>query len=703
MKNFLLLFLLTTSLAQAVDAPAASISVDASKILGPVNRLDFGFNVEGNTYYGFHDLQILPWTTTPIRTGQGLWDPINKRVVPNVAAEARAMGTGNFRFPGGCLAHSWDWKKTVGPILARGQGTPAKPGEWTLGLDEFMDACKELNVEPTITCSDYALPVDQMPQNLADLVEYLNCPATPDHPWAMKRAEWGHPQPWHVKWFELGNESWHGNHALQPRRQFSVQQYADYCAASAKAMKAVDPTIKVGIAIDGWPDEVLKLAGPMADFVIIHTYAPTFNDSMPVPASDANLMLGCMAASQQTEYRLAQMRQKIRTIVGHDLPLAITEYNTGMLNVKPEYRFTLAAALESADMLRFFLQPETNVVMADYFLFINGWMGAIKTQQDHGDPNVVEERPAGAMFHLFGSHFGSQLLATTVDGPRGTYISDIPSMDTAQGPTFQPTRLLRTIPLGSALDFSQLPEGLQGHSNGDGTMEIDLTNYDGWKPYPLGQISIEPRPSMDRSYRLNFDGRVTIEGKLSGAELTLADVSGKGAHSSASEYAGAVFPDWHSFSRTYHPSPQSSTALFCMFQSVGGPVSGTFEIKNLRVEEYASTVYPAYPLITSTASSSPDGSTLYVILFNKSDANAIQTNVALTGFKAASAKLWQVTGPALDATTGVKETTTAAPVPVTGGSITLNLPPYSMSALEVYRAATSAAQVPGHATETASR
>lgn len=75
-------------------------------------------------------------------------------------------------------------------------------------------------------------------------------PATPQYPWAQRRAANGRPEPYHVKYFEIGNESIHGNHANKPFRRYTPEQYVKYFNATVGAMKKVDPSILAGYVMD---------------------------------------------------------------------------------------------------------------------------------------------------------------------------------------------------------------------------------------------------------------------------------------------------------------------------------------------------------------------------------------------------------------------------------------------------------------------
>ena len=371
---FVASFLAVSFLSPLRGQDTASIIVNASKSLGPVNRLVLGQNINAadNARLWSSD------TTDPnlIQRGDGFWDPAKGLPVPLVVNQSKAVGMSTLRYPGGCMAHNFDWRKTVGP--------DAKKNGWLFGLDEYLTLCSAIGAIPVITISDYVLPVEQMPEHAAEMVEYLNAPADAAHPWAMKRREWGHPAPYNVTWFELGNESIHGNHRLLPHRQYTAEQYAAYANATSAALRKVDPRIKIGIVMvpgpgtdvdSDWNQTVIQLAGASANFVVLHMYAPQHVPPTPVDVHVGSMMV----AGEQVEEHLGEYHQMIRRQLGHDLPLAITEFN-GAIEDRP-YRLSYTNALECADLLRIFLKPQLNVALANYWDFLNGPFGMLRTTE----------------------------------------------------------------------------------------------------------------------------------------------------------------------------------------------------------------------------------------------------------------------------------------------------------------------------------
>ncbi|GFZ75708.1 hypothetical protein GCM10008018_20960 [Paenibacillus marchantiophytorum] len=174
--------------AAAADATTTQITVDPSDVMHAIQPGLFGVN-----HRYFVD-------------GVGMWDAKEKRVNPKFDKAVKDIGLKAVRYPGGTTANLFWWKRSIGPTEQRmnqinpylGNG----PEKSNFGLDEGM-RFSESNGYVT----PYVYNVGNgNPQDAADLVEYLNAPADAAHPWAMKRAENGHPAPYNIKDFEIGNE-----------------------------------------------------------------------------------------------------------------------------------------------------------------------------------------------------------------------------------------------------------------------------------------------------------------------------------------------------------------------------------------------------------------------------------------------------------------------------------------------------------------
>lgn len=157
---------------------------------------------------------------------------------PDVVAAVRQMKLPLLRFPGGNFVSGYHWQDGVGPVDQR----PTKPNlAWNMpeynhvGTDEHLAFCKAVGAEPLI-CVNAG---DGTPEEAAAWVQYCN--GGPETKWGALRARNGHPEPYHVKLWEVGNEiygGWQIGHC-------SAEEYARRYVAFARAMLAADPTIEL--------------------------------------------------------------------------------------------------------------------------------------------------------------------------------------------------------------------------------------------------------------------------------------------------------------------------------------------------------------------------------------------------------------------------------------------------------------------------
>ena len=143
------------------------------------------------------------------------------------------------RWPGGNFVSGYRWRDGVGPVDAR----PTKPNRaWggtpepnLFGTDEFITYCQHVGCEPLI-CVNAG---DGTAEEAAAWVEYCNGPA--DTPMGRLRAEKGHPEPYGVRYWEIGNEIF-GRHQIGwTTPAGNVDRFLRFGAA----MRAVDPTIRL--------------------------------------------------------------------------------------------------------------------------------------------------------------------------------------------------------------------------------------------------------------------------------------------------------------------------------------------------------------------------------------------------------------------------------------------------------------------------
>ncbi len=170
--------------------------------------------------------------------GYGLWNVTKDAPYESVVDAGREVGIQSLRFPGGTIANTYDWKRAIGrdrkcQVDGRGSlatGFDAITSGLSFGPDEFMEYVDRVGAEPLIMVPF----VTETPEDAADWVEYMNSPAgDPGNPnggvdWADRRAADGHPAPYGVTRWEIGNEQQHldSRHWLSEDTPTAAREYA---------------------------------------------------------------------------------------------------------------------------------------------------------------------------------------------------------------------------------------------------------------------------------------------------------------------------------------------------------------------------------------------------------------------------------------------------------------------------------------------
>jgi len=154
---------------------------------------------------------------------------------PDVIALFRQIKMGFWRY-GGNYTSNLIWYHTIGDPDKR-------PPDWDyawgamqpndLGMDEFMTFCRLIGVDAYISVN--AGLGDS--HSAAEEVEYMNG-ATSTRMGAF-RAKNGHPEPYHVKLWNIGNEPWGSWQIGRTDTKYFMQKHNEF----AKAMREADPSI----------------------------------------------------------------------------------------------------------------------------------------------------------------------------------------------------------------------------------------------------------------------------------------------------------------------------------------------------------------------------------------------------------------------------------------------------------------------------
>ena len=332
-----------------------------------------------------------------------------RQVRPDSEAMIRNFHPSFMRWPGGNVAQDYHWQWGIGPRDLRptwvNKSWSNAPEPDDLGTDEYLALCGRLHIEPSITVN-----VDgagATPEEAAAWVEYVNGPATSK--FGAMRAANGHPAPYGVRQWELGNEIF-GNWV---RGHVTAEQYAQAAVRYARAMRAVDPSLRliaVGEGIypgsDAWNTAVLEIAGPQIQYLAVHDYtslAQNANDPAPRAA-----MMG-RAGEYEANYR--HMADLIRRHApGRDIKLIVNEWN---LFYGADIIESMDGAVYAARMMNGF-ERDGDIVDANCISdLLNGWVGGtIQASRDR-----VYGTPQYYAIKLYNDHLGTDRLHTEITSP----------------------------------------------------------------------------------------------------------------------------------------------------------------------------------------------------------------------------------------------------------------------------------------------
>ena len=320
----------------------------------------------------------------------------------DVFEQVRGLHPAFIRWPGGNVAQDYHWTWGVGPRDKRptwiNLSWANEPEPSDFGTDEFVEFTRAVGAEPSITVN--VAGRGATPEEAAAWVQYCNGPATSKY--GAMRAANGHPQPFGVRYWEIGNEiwgSWVRGHSDAATYARNFREYHD-------AMSKVDPTLRfiaVGDNDMAWNRAVLSQVGNQIDYLAIHHYYG--GDS--VQRDIRNLM----ARPLQLERFYAQVAALIHEVVpNHPVRLAINEWGLDL----PETRqYSMDAALYGARLMNVFERAAPVVAMSAVSDMVNGWPGGIV----QAGRTAVFVSPVYHVNAMYAKRVGVHRLQTIVEGP----------------------------------------------------------------------------------------------------------------------------------------------------------------------------------------------------------------------------------------------------------------------------------------------
>ena len=274
-----------------------------------------------------------------------------------------------------------------------------------LGTDEYLALCARLHTEPSITVNVNG--AGATPEEAAAWVEYANGPATSKY--GAMRAANGHPAPYAVKQWELGNEvfgSWVRGHA-------DAETYAHSAVQYAKAMRAVDPAIKLVAVGEGvnktrdiWNTAVLTIAGPVVDYLAVHDYtSQSSNASSPDPRAK---MMGRAGEFEEGYRHTGKLIAQLAP--GRNIKQIVNEWN---LFYDAKIIQSMEGAVYASRMMNGFERAGNFIAANSISDLLNGWVGGIiQTTRDR-----IYGTPQFYAIKMYNDRLGTDRLPSSVQSP----------------------------------------------------------------------------------------------------------------------------------------------------------------------------------------------------------------------------------------------------------------------------------------------
>ena len=247
-----LALIIVTLTAPFVAAQKVDLTVDVSRAGAKIDRNIFGQFAEHLGHGVYEGIWVGPGSPIP-----------NTRGIRNdVVAALKAIKVPNVRWPGGCFADEYHWRKGIGPqrveTLNPNWGGVIEPNSF--GTHEFMDFLDQIGAEAYLSVNVGSGTA----QEAAEWLEYLTTsqPTT----LARERAANGHPAPYKIAFLGIGNESWDCGGNMTPDYYLSqLKIYSRFVRNFNPAQQAKQQMLKIAVGPGGdgprwteWTDAVMK-------------------------------------------------------------------------------------------------------------------------------------------------------------------------------------------------------------------------------------------------------------------------------------------------------------------------------------------------------------------------------------------------------------------------------------------------------------
>jgi len=368
--------------------------------------------------------------------------PGTHKLRPEARQLLRRMRIPLARFPGGTDVDYIDWLDMIDNVPGRAGTRPITTGHRgdrvsnNFGYDEFLQLCEELEIEPILVVNfREGLLARDGPEkgalHAARLVAYCNAPLHNGLPgelarWPALRARNGHPAPYRVKYFQIGNETWAFS------RNIGNDRYITALKEYIRAIRAVDPAAR--LIVDGQPAKlaasVHRQIGDRIAYYAVHHYQPWRIDEIRrsgKPVDVTNLTTRDIWYGWVTVPRIDGAGQSI--LVRHELNqarelgyrVAMTEWNWNgwwgpSIAKRMEPASLYAKGVGAAGILHAILRQGDVIQLAAQSMLIGDRWGIHAICCDRNGRTPPHMIPSGQVTMLYSWYHGNRRLKVDLTG-----------------------------------------------------------------------------------------------------------------------------------------------------------------------------------------------------------------------------------------------------------------------------------------------
>lgn len=387
------------------------VAIDAERPLGTIERDLYGHFAEhlGRCIY------------------EGIWvgedSPIpNTRGIRNdVVAALKKLDLPVLRWPGGCFADEYHWRDGIGPRENRPKMINTHWGAAVennhFGTHEFFDLCEQIGCEAYVCGNVGSGSVREM----MEWVEYMTSDA--DSPMANLRRAHGREEPWRLKYFGVGNESWGCGGNMRP--EFYADNFRRYNTFVKNHSGQKITRIACGANTEDyrWTDVMMSRVPSGMDGLSLHYYTLPSGEFFGKKGAATGFPKEEWHATLWQALRMEELVSQHSAIMDKYDPerkvgMIIDEWGTwydvepgtnpGFLYQQNGIRDGLVAAIH----FHIFHRHCQRVTMANIAQTVNVLQAMILTDKD-----AMLRTPTYHVFEMYKVHQGATALAVEVAGP----------------------------------------------------------------------------------------------------------------------------------------------------------------------------------------------------------------------------------------------------------------------------------------------